>query len=146
MPADDAMIPRKPRERADLAAVYEVAPAPVWRSLRKSRATSHAKGGAGLIVDYGYEQRLVSVERCKPVGGHKFAMCSPAPSDSDLSAHVDFCGLAARARGAARRLCGPTGQGDFLAADLGLDARARAPCARQSGGKPAILARPRAPN
>jgi NADH dehydrogenase [ubiquinone] 1 alpha subcomplex assembly factor 7 len=81
-----------------------------------------ARGGAALIVDYGYAAPGFG-ETLQAVAAHKYAQVLAAPGHADLSAHVDFTALAdAAARGGARA-CGPTEQGTFLEA-LGIVQRA----------------------
>ena len=70
-------------------------------------------GGAALFVDYGPEhsgpgESLQALRGGKP--------CDPlaTPGEADLTAHVDFAGLAATARGAGAATHGPLPQGIFL--------------------------------
>jgi NADH dehydrogenase [ubiquinone] 1 alpha subcomplex assembly factor 7 len=81
------------------------------------------RGGAGLIVDYGYDIRRYR-ETLQAVAHHKHADVLAAPGESDLSAHVDFCALKAAAEKAGATVYGPRGQGDFLV-DLGIEVRAQ---------------------
>ncbi|HWA89060.1 MAG TPA: SAM-dependent methyltransferase [Rhizomicrobium sp.] len=68
------------------------------------------RGGAALIVDYGYDQPGFG-ETLQAVRGNAFADILGQPGETDLSAHVDFAALAAAASEAA--VYGTT-QGTFL--------------------------------
>ena len=52
------------------------------------------KGGAALIVDYGYEARSGFGETFQAVAEHQYAGVLDNPGEADLSAHVDFAALA----------------------------------------------------
>lgn len=82
-----------------------------------------ARGGAGLIIDYGYGDRTGFSETLQAVGGHRFADVLAEPGEDDLSAHVDFAGLAAAGRRSGAAISGPVTQGMFLA-NLGITERA----------------------
>jgi SAM-dependent MidA family methyltransferase len=90
-----------------------------------------AQGGAALLIDYGYEGPALG-ETLQALKEGAPADPLEALGDGDLSAHVDFAGLAAAAVRAGARAFGPVPQGVFLEA-LGLPARA----ARLKAGKPA---------
>ena len=120
MPADGAIIPPN-RATAPDCGVYEIAPAGL-ALVEEIGAIIAAKGGAALIVDYGYDAPGFG-ETLQALSGHKFAEVLASPGDSDLSAHVDFMALAGAARAGGAAVYGPTGQGDFLT-DLGLGPRA----------------------
>jgi len=109
------------RGEADEGAVYEVSPS--GTALAEELAQMIAgHGGAALIVDYGHEG-IGFGDTLQAVKAHKFAKVLEAPGEADLSAHVDFAGLAsAVARGGARAY-GPLAQGAFLER-LGLRERA----------------------
>ena len=79
------------------------------------------KGGAALIIDYGYDQPGFG-ETLQAVGKHQFKGVLEAPGEIDLSAHVDFTAFAAAARRGGAQTFGPVGQGQFLEA-LGIGAR-----------------------
>ena len=57
------------------------------------------------------------------MSGHTFADSYADPGGRDLTAHVDFCAMAAAARGAGAIVHGPVDQGAWLEA-LGIAARA----------------------
>jgi SAM-dependent MidA family methyltransferase len=80
------------------------------------------QGGGALIVDYGYDTPGFG-ETLQAVAEHEFAEVLADLGEGDLSAHVDFLALAARAKDAGAEAYGPIGQGDFLE-DLGLTQRA----------------------
>jgi NADH dehydrogenase [ubiquinone] 1 alpha subcomplex assembly factor 7 len=82
------------------------------------------QGGALLVIDYGYDTPLRG-ETLQAVKRHRFADPLRDPGEADLSAHVDFCGLARAARAAGARTHGPVPQGEWLAR-LGIHERAAA--------------------
>ncbi len=92
-------------------------------------------GGAGLFVDYGYEEPelagALGGDTLQAVRAHRFAPVLDAVGEADLSAHVNFSALA-RAAGEEGVSVGPvTSQGQFLES---IGARLRA--ASLSRGKP----------
>ena len=102
-------------------AVYETSPA----SLALAEDIGHAiarRGGAALIIDYGYERPGFG-ETLQAVGRNQFKALLEKPGTIDLSAHVDFTAIAAAARCGGARAYGPVDQGPFLEA-LGISARA----------------------
>jgi SAM-dependent MidA family methyltransferase len=105
---------------APIGGVYETSPA----TLAIAEEIGHAvarKGGAALIIDYGYDQPGFG-ETLQAVGKHQFKGVLEAPGEIDLSAHVDFTAFAAAARRGGAQTFGPVGQGQFLEA-LGIGAR-----------------------
>ena len=81
-----------------------------------------AQGGAVLVIDYGYDA-LPRGETLQAVRRHRFADPLADPGGADLTAHVDFRGLARAAQTAGARTYGPVPQGEFLAR-LGIRERA----------------------
>jgi len=81
------------------------------------------KGGAALIVDYGYGADSGFAETLQAITEHKFTNVLDNPGEADLSAHVDFGALARVAVDAGAKAYGPIEQGEFLSA-LGIVARA----------------------
>ena len=81
-----------------------------------------ADGGAALIADYGHARPGIG-DTLQAVKRHRRHGVLDDPGSADLTAHVDFCALAAAARGAGAVVFGPVAQGAFLRA-LGIDARA----------------------
>ncbi len=75
-------------------------------------------GGAALFVDYGPEHSGPG-DSLQALRGGKPADPLAAAGDADLTAHVDFAGLARAARGAGATVHGPLAQG-LLLARLGL--------------------------
>ena len=73
-----------------------------------------AQGGALLVIDYGYDTPGCG-ETLQAVKQHRFADPLRDPGEADLTAHVDFCGLAHAARAAGARVHGPVPQGEWLA-------------------------------
>jgi NADH dehydrogenase [ubiquinone] 1 alpha subcomplex assembly factor 7 len=80
------------------------------------------QGGALLVIDYGYDTPLRG-ETLQAVKRHRFAHPLRDPGEADLTAHVDFCGLAQAALAAGARAHGPVPQGEWLAR-LGICERA----------------------
>jgi len=109
-------------EKAPDGAVYETSPAATALTEDIAR-TITARGGAGLIVDYGYGMRTGFAETLQAVGGHRFADVLAEPGEDDLSAHVDFAALAAAGKQGGSAVFGPVTQGMFLA-NLGITERA----------------------
>ena len=85
------------------------------------------KGGTGIVIDYGYASG--TGESLQAVGGHKFASPLEKPGEQDLTAHVDFAGLANAARKAGASVSRVTSQGTWLET-LGIGGRAMALAAR----------------
>ncbi|MCX7281509.1 MAG: SAM-dependent methyltransferase [Alphaproteobacteria bacterium] len=81
------------------------------------------KGGAGLILDYGYGEAAGFSETLQAVSGHRFAEVLYDPGQGDISAHVDFAALAAAGKRGGTSVFGPTTQGMFLA-NIGITERA----------------------
>jgi NADH dehydrogenase [ubiquinone] 1 alpha subcomplex assembly factor 7 len=85
-----------------------------------ARVTQH--GGWALIVDYGRD-RAAAGATLQALRAHTSVDPLDRPGETDLTAHVDFEGLAETVRVGGARTFGPTGQGDFLRR-LGLPQRA----------------------
>ncbi len=63
------------------------------------------RGGAALIVDYGYGAEAGFGDTLQAVKAHQYAPVLETPGEADLTAHVDFAALAAAAaRGKAQSL------------------------------------------
>lgn len=80
--------------------------------------------GAALVIDYGSMARGIG-ETLQAVRRQKKVDPLAEPGLADLTAHVDFAGLAAAARAAGTHAYGPIPQGTFLHR-LGIAARAAA--------------------
>ena len=120
MPVSPARVPPDRAEAPD-GGVAEFAPAA--SAYAQEIATIVAsRGGAALIVDYGYDAPGFG-ETLQAVAGHSFADVLADPGGSDLSAHVDFTALARAAQLGGANAYGPISQCNFLA-DLGLGPRA----------------------
>jgi NADH dehydrogenase [ubiquinone] 1 alpha subcomplex assembly factor 7 len=102
-----------------------------------------AQGGALLILDYGYDTRPCG-DTLQAVKRHRFADPLRDPGEADLTAQVDFRGLARAARAAGAVVHGPVPQGEWLTR-LGIHGRAatlrRHADARQSAAIDAALLR-----
>jgi NADH dehydrogenase [ubiquinone] 1 alpha subcomplex assembly factor 7 len=102
-------------------AVREIMPglAPLIDSLAMRLA---AHPGACLLVDYGSDDSSAG-DTLQALRRHTKVAPLDHLGEADLTAHVDFARLAARARTAGLQAFGPAGQGDFLRA-MGIGARA----------------------
>jgi SAM-dependent MidA family methyltransferase len=121
VPTPSALVPPG-RENAPDGGVCEASPASTALAEEIARIIA-AKGGAGLIIDYGYAEVAGFSETLQAVSGHRFADALAEPGEDDLSAHVDFAALAqARRRGGAA-VFGPLTQGALLA-NIGIAERA----------------------
>ena len=81
------------------------------------------KGGAALIIDYGYE-RTAPGDSLQAVRGHGYSPILANPGEQDLTAHVDFEAVAAAAREAGAVVTPLVPQGEWLIR-LGVEARAQ---------------------
>ncbi|MGH6836115.1 MAG: class I SAM-dependent methyltransferase [Methylocella sp.] len=92
------------------------------RLMTRLAARIAGQGGALLVIDYGYDtpSRGATLQAVKR---HRFADPLRDPGEADLSAHVDFCGLARAALAVGARAHGPVPQGEWLAR-LGIHERA----------------------
>lgn len=111
-----------------------------------------ARGGAALIVDYGYDDAMAGaaggVDTLQAVQRHAYADPLATPGAADLTAHVDFSALAAAATagnsgggssGDGATAYGPLAQGSFLRR-LGAEARAAGLARRAPSEAEAIAA------
>jgi NADH dehydrogenase [ubiquinone] 1 alpha subcomplex assembly factor 7 len=113
-----------PESRGEAApgAVYEIAPAAIAYAEEIAGAIAR-RGGAALLIDYGYGTGAGFGDTLQAVKAHKCAPVLESPGEADLTAHVDFAALARAAERSKARSFGPIGQGAFLER-LGLRARA----------------------
>ncbi|HWA30479.1 MAG TPA: SAM-dependent methyltransferase [Rhizomicrobium sp.] len=112
------------RAGAPIGGFYETSPASV-AIVRQIGATIARKGGAALIVDYGYGADAGFGETLQALTAHKYASVLEAPGEADLTAHVDFAALAEAAQSGGAKTIGPIPQGEFLKS-LGIVPRAAA--------------------
>ena len=121
-PALAALVPESLRE-AEAGALAEVSPAGLslaaWLGERLV-----AEGGGALVIDYG-AARPSGRPTLQAVRRHRAQDVLAEPGAADLTAHVDFAGLAQAAGSAGARAHGPVAQGNFLKA-LGIEIRAAA--------------------
>ena len=110
------------RETAPQGGVYETSPAALALAEHIAAIVAQ-RGGAALMIDYGYDAVTGFAETLQAVGGHRFADVLAAPGEDDLSAHVDFAGLAQAGRRGGACVFGPVTQGGFLAS-IGITERA----------------------
>jgi SAM-dependent MidA family methyltransferase len=106
----------------ETGAVYEISPAGEAIVGQIAHAIA-SKGGAALIVDYGYGGDAPFGETLQAVSDHAYASILEAPGEADLSAHVNFAALSSAAEFAGARTWGPIEQGAFLC-NLGIVQRA----------------------
>ena len=124
------------RDGAPLGAFYETSPGATAIAQQVAEVIAR-KGGAALIVDYGYDAEAGFGETLQAVSAHQYANVLEAPGDADLSAHVDFAALAESARVAGAKPYGTVGQGEFLEA-LGIVQRAASLARGKLGSNPEI--------
>jgi SAM-dependent MidA family methyltransferase len=110
------------RANAPDGGVYETSPAGTALAEDIAR-TITAKGGAALMIDYGYGEATGFSETLQAVSGHRFAEALAQPGEDDISAHVDFAALAQAGKRGGAAVFGPVTQGLFLA-NIGIVERA----------------------
>jgi SAM-dependent MidA family methyltransferase len=116
----------------------------VERSPARDEATERlgkhlaAHGGAAIIIDYGYSEGEQG-DTLQAVRGHRFAYVLDRPGEQDLTAHVDFKGLAGAARRAGATASRVSSQGTWLET-LGIAARAMALAAKNPADTESISA------
>lgn len=121
VPAPRAAIPAT-FEKAPDGGVYEASPAATALAEDMARIIAN-KGGAALIIDYGYGEAAGFSETLQAVSGHRFADALAQPGEDDISAHVDFAALAQAGKRGGAVVFGPITQGMFLA-NIGIAERA----------------------
>jgi SAM-dependent MidA family methyltransferase len=134
-PVPASLVPAN-RDGAPMGAFYETSPS-ASALMQQIAEVIARKGGAALIVDYGYGADAGFGETLQAVAAQKYANVLEAPGDADLSAHVDFAALAAVARETGAKPYGPVGQGDLLEA-IGIVQRAATLARGQLGSNPQI--------
>ena len=121
VPVPSSAIPAD-RAAAPDGGVYEASPAATALAEDIAR-TITVKGGAALVIDYGYGEAAGFSETLQAVSGHKFAEALAEPGEDDISAHVDFAALAQAGKRGGASVFGPLTQGMFLA-NIGIVERA----------------------
>ncbi|HEX4027663.1 MAG TPA: SAM-dependent methyltransferase [Rhizomicrobium sp.] len=121
VPVPPSAIPAD-RANAPDGGVYEASPAATALAEDIAR-TIAARGGAALMIDYGYGEAGGFSETLQAVSGHRFADALAEPGEDDISAHVDFAALAQAGRRGGASVFGPATQGAFLA-NIGIVERA----------------------
>ncbi|MDP6603833.1 MAG: SAM-dependent methyltransferase [Rhodospirillales bacterium] len=116
-----ALIPASLASMAE-GSVVEVSPARIALASQIGERVAHF-GGAALIVDYGACESRTG-DTLRAMRKHAFHPVLADPGTADISAHVDFAGLAQAATEAGARVFGPIAQGPFLER-LGAQERAR---------------------
>jgi SAM-dependent MidA family methyltransferase len=110
------------REAAPDGGVFETSPASTALAEDIARIVA-AKGGAALLIDYGYAEATGFSETLQAVSGHRFADALAEPGQDDISAHVNFAALAEAGKRGGATVFGPVTQGMFLA-NIGITERA----------------------
>jgi NADH dehydrogenase [ubiquinone] 1 alpha subcomplex assembly factor 7 len=110
------------REAAPDGGVFETSPASTALAEDIARIVA-AKGGAALLIDYGYAEATGFSETLQAVSGHRFADALAEPGQNDISAHVNFAALAEAGKRGGATVFGPVTQGMFLA-NVGITERA----------------------
>jgi NADH dehydrogenase [ubiquinone] 1 alpha subcomplex assembly factor 7 len=95
------------------------------------------KGGAALILDYGYSANTGFGDTLQAVAEHEYTSVLDNPGEADLSAHVEFAALARAAERAGTKIYGPISQGEFLVT-LGIVQRAETLSRRHLADAPSI--------
>ena len=121
VPIPSSAIPAD-RAGAPDGGVYETSPAASALAQDIAR-TIASRGGAALMIDYGYAEASGFSETLQAVSGHRFADALAEPGQDDISAHVDFAALAQAGRRGGASVFGPATQGMFLA-NIGIVERA----------------------
>lgn len=121
VPVPPSAIPAD-RVQAPDGGVYEASPAATALAENIARIVT-AKGGAALMIDYGYGEASGFSETLQAVSGHRFADALTEPGEDDISAHVDFAALAQAGKRGGAAVFGPVTQGLFLA-NIGITERA----------------------
>jgi len=132
----DAAVPAERREAAR-GAILETSPATASVVAEAARRLA-AQGGAGLIIDYGYDAPQFG-STFQAVKAHRKVDPFRAPGTADLTAHVDFAAAAETATAQGARWLGTAAQGVWLQA-LGIDARAAALARHDPGQRAAVEA------
>ncbi|MEO0061952.1 MAG: hypothetical protein RLZZ08_512 [Pseudomonadota bacterium] len=120
--AMDAAIPESRRDAPE-GTIRETCPAAAATVFEVAGRLA-LQGGAALFIDYGHDDARAG-STLQAVRAHAKVSPFDTIGDADLTAHVDFAGLADIARSRDARVLGIRGQGDWLRA-LGIDARAEA--------------------
>lgn len=113
VPVPPSIIPEN-RQSAPEGGVFETSPASLALAENIAGIVA-ARGGAALIVDYGYDAVTGFAETLQAVGGHRFVDSLAQPGEDDLSSHVDFMALAQAGQRGGASVAGPVTQGAFLA-------------------------------
>jgi YfiH family protein len=110
------------RGEATLGGVYEISAAATAIAEDIAHAIA-AKGGAALLIDYGYDAYGLFGETFQAIENGTFGDVLAAPGDADLTAHVDFAALASAAEAGGAVAYGPELQGALLRS-FGIEGRA----------------------
>ena len=137
VPVPSSAIPAD-RANAPDGGVYETSPAALALAQDMARIIA-ARGGAALMIDYGYGEASGFSETLQAVSGHRFADALAEPGEDDISAHVDFAALAMAGRRGGASVFGPVTQGLFLA-NIGIVERAEQLMKANAGESGTLLA------
>ncbi len=120
-PAAAAMLLTGEERAAPLGSIAELSPAAISLVGNVARRLA-SEGGVALFIDYGRVGGSLG-STLQALRGHRRHDALTAPGSADLTAHVDFAGLARTAAEAGARVYGPVEQGRFLV-ELGILGRA----------------------
>jgi NADH dehydrogenase [ubiquinone] 1 alpha subcomplex assembly factor 7 len=123
------LVPAALRQTYPPGAVFEICPAALAIAAALGARFAHSPGAA-LFIDYGRSQRTAGAS-LRAVAGHHPVDPLAAPGQADLSADVDFAGVAAAALAAGADVYRPVAQSPFLQ-NLGAVARLAVLSARAS--------------
>ncbi len=137
VPVPASQIPAD-RAGAPDGGVYEVSPA-AGALAQDIAGIIASRGGAALMIDYGYGEAGGFSETLQAVSGHRFAEALAEPGEDDISAHVDFAALAQAGRRGGASVFGPVTQGLFLA-NIGIVERAEQLMKANAGEAASLLA------
>ncbi len=111
-PADDDVQAYCEQLSNEPGAIVEISPA-IVQIIGELATALTARGGAALIIDYGYEVSAAG-ETLQAVKGHDYCHVFDTPGDADITAHVNLGAVAGAAMRAGASIHGPLAQGDFL--------------------------------
>ncbi|MEM9170197.1 MAG: SAM-dependent methyltransferase [Pseudomonadota bacterium] len=134
-PAADAGLP--PADDHPLGAIFETGEAAAALGADIAARLVAAPPGRALIIDYGRVRADVG-DTLQAVRDHAYWPVLTAPGRADLTAYVDFDGIARAAIAAGAGVHGPVSQGLFLER-LGLAARLEKLCAGKSPAEQAAV-------
>ncbi len=107
---------------AGRGAIFEICPqAGFWIDAMATKINTG--GGISLVIDYGYGNPGFG-DTFQAIQEHAYSNVLKNPGSADLTAHVNFLNLKAKAQSAGLEVYGPLAQGDFLQ-NIGIEHRAQ---------------------